>query len=75
MGVIGKLGRWMAGTALGLGIVLMPIIARADGATTAVRHCSLECTPTACCTVHEDGSICDCCWKGDPCDVSSGGPR
>lgn len=42
MGTIGKLGRWMAGTALGLGIVLMPIVARADGATTAVGHCSLE---------------------------------
>lgn len=75
MGTIGKLGRWMAGTTLGLGLVLVPMIPRVDGASSVAASCTIECTPAACCTVREDGSICDCCWRGDPCDVSSGGPN
>ena len=68
-----KVGRWMAGAVLGLGIALAPAVLRVEATTVVPAACTLECTPLACCKVRADGAICSCCWRGDSCDESSGG--
>lgn len=54
-----KLARWLAGTMFGLGVALAPLVFSAELAT-ASASCSLRCTDCVCCTVREDGSLCDC---------------
>ena len=61
-----KLTRLVLGAVVGFAMTLSapPFTGQAATASGASK-CVLQCTPTACCTVDDDGDICDCEWKDE----------
>ena len=59
-----KLTRLVLGAVVGLAMTLSAPPFNGQAATAAAASgCVLQCTPVACCTVDDDGDICDCEWK------------
>ena len=62
-----KLARIVLGAIVGVALAFSAIVFTDDVVAEAAvgSHCVLECTPVACCTIDDDGTICDCVWKDD----------